>query len=514
MQKIIEFENKIINIKPLMVMLLFGINFSCGSTFGYSVGLTGVAKEALDLDYSEIFANNTAGPTLQALFAGGYFGGLIFGPTSAPIMIYLLGFKISLIFSSLAGIFGQLFSVFSANYYMLVVGRFIIGLSVGVNIVAGTEYSGTLAPKEFKGIIGATFLVGVTSNILLANITVFFSNVIFTWRWMVFIGLIPHVILFFFSIIIPESPIWRQGKLEKSSLTVPQQTKKLCCRFKNFFRMFLCFILIISFVLGGVVPMVNFLPYTLQLSGITDFYVRTGASIGVAVVNIITALTTTLFVNLFGRKILLGVGYVIMFTATFTMGFIVHFVAPPTSGYIAIGLACLFLVGNNGGINSIIFFIFNELFDHEITLVSSALMFSLFTIMEFISSFVYLPLQNLLGLDGVLWLFSCTTFVCGVILMIFLPETKIKNKKKKLEAVINPDIEIPETEEKNESSKVQTQEGNETIIERITENKTVEEVGENNVQIFNDQKEDPIFVEENVSKEEIDESLPSQEQNK
>jgi MFS transporter, SP family, galactose:H+ symporter len=510
-KKIADIEFKIISITPLLLFLVIFVNLFSGAFFGtfnstkrkgFNVGITGVAKKPLDDDYPELFPkNSTFTAPLQAMFGASYFGGLVFGPTISPVIISFIGFKFTLMGSTIVGLVGQAISIFSAYYFMLCGGRFIIGLAVGVTIVVGTEYSGSLAKvylPRFKGFVGTMFLVGVSTNLLLANVSVFFSKVIFTWRWMVAIGLIPNLALFFLSIIMPESPLWRTGKQEKTSLSVPVQLKRLFFDCKNIGRMILCFILVISFLFGGVIPMINYLPYTLGLAGIDDFYIRAVASISVAIANIITALGTSLFVNLVGRKLLLGFGYVMMFMSTMSLALVIYFVPAPNSGYIAIGLAITFLVGNNGGINSIIFFIFNELFDPKITVVSSALMFTLFNMMEFFIAFVYLPLQTSLTLPGVLLLFSCNTCITGIFLMLFLPETKGKREKK-----VKPEIETEmqmELEEKKDDPHIQEIQ-NEVDEENVFEGEVVVETsgGDGVAEIIAPQEDNPRLSSEEIA---------------
>jgi hypothetical protein len=176
----------------------------------------------------------------------------------------------------------------------------------------------------------------------------------------------------------------------------------------------------------GTVPVINYLPYTLEVAGIDDFYILAGASISVAFVNLVTALGTSLFINLVSRRTLLGFGYCVMFTATISLSLVIYFVQAPTSGYIAIALAMLFLVGNNGGVNSIIFFIFNELFETDVVVVASSLLFTFFNFVRFVMNFTYIPIETSMGLPAVLLMCSCFICITAIILMLYLPETNLK----------------------------------------------------------------------------------------
>jgi hypothetical protein len=187
--------------------------------------------------------------------------------------------------------------------------------------------------------------------------------------------------------------------------------------------------LIISLHFGGLVPVIVYLPITIRSAGLSNFFEITFASIGIAIWNSLTALSTVLFVDCFGRKILLAFGYTIMFFSTLTFGFIVMFVPAPYSGIISIVLALIFLIGNNGGINSIIYFIFNELHDKDVVIVTNAINVTLLYFISFVIGWTYLPLKNFIGLPATLWIFTASTLITGVFLMIFLPETKVKKVK-------------------------------------------------------------------------------------
>jgi hypothetical protein len=220
----------------------------------------------------------------------------------------------------------------------------------------------------------------------------------------------------------------------------------------------LCVVLVFSFMLGGIVPVINYLPYTLSIAGITDFYVRAGASISVAFVNFATALGTSLLINIIPTRTLLGFGYCVMFIATLSLALVVFFVQAPTSGYLAIALAMLFLIGNNGGVNSIIFFIFNELFDPEVTVVASTITLTVFNVVRFGMNFAFVPLQSSIGLSGTLLMSSCTICLTSIILMLYLPETNMRFVKKEIdqkkEKLTDVNIELEENgmKEQDESS--------------------------------------------------------------
>jgi MFS family permease len=369
--------------------------------------------------------------------------------------------------------------------------------------VAGTSYATSLAEQKIRGLVGSTFLLGATSSLLVANLSGFFSLVVYSWRFMISIGLIPPIILFFVSIFLPESPIWRSEKKEKKPMNILPKIRKIIS-FKVLWRFFLCFLLILSLNLGGLVPVIIYLPITLKSAGLTNFYEIIGGSLGIACWNILTSLIAVFFVDCFGRKLLLGVGYIFMFFSTLTFGFIVMFVPNPWSGIISIFLVLIFLIGNNGGVNAIIYFIFNELFDPEIVIVTSAMNLTMLNFVSFVVGWGYLPLKSVIGLPAMLWIFSGVTLFCGVFLMIFLPETKPrKNQETKTENIPNEEElhhQIPESEdvvdESNSEIKPQQEIENVENSKKMSfseEKKRFEEVMNHNAEEIRKYSEHDVF---------------------
>jgi MFS family permease len=197
-----------------------------------------------------LLTNTTESTFVQSLFPGSYMLGNVFGPLFTPFIIFIIGFKFTILgFASLA-IVAQIFSIFSFHYYMLCAFRFINGISTGVLTVAGTSYarfeknnfetSSNVNPK-IRGFIGSFFLVGGTSSLLFANVSGFFTLIpVYNWRIMIFFGLIPPSVLFLLGVFLPESPIWRQDKKEKKKMNLFPQLKKILFTWKVIWRMFLC----------------------------------------------------------------------------------------------------------------------------------------------------------------------------------------------------------------------------------------------------------------------------------
>lgn len=116
-----------------------------------------------------------------------------------------------------------------------------------------------------------------------------------------------------------------------------------------------------------------------------------------------------------------------MFLTTLIMGFVAMFVPAPTGGYIVIGFICIFLIGNDIGVGTIVFFIFYELFDKDVALLSASILYPILTFVSASTAIIIFQLLPFVGLAGLFFISAGLVLIIGPIEMIWLPETwKVK----------------------------------------------------------------------------------------
>lgn len=97
------------------------------------------------------------------------------------------------------------------NYQVLLLGRFIIGLGVGLASMAVPLYIAEAAPPEARGALVTLNNVFITFGQFVACVVDgVFSKVDYPhgWRWMLGLGAIPAAIQFLGFLYLPESPRW------------------------------------------------------------------------------------------------------------------------------------------------------------------------------------------------------------------------------------------------------------------------------------------------------------------
>ncbi|CAM9369753.1 unnamed protein product [Choristocarpus tenellus] len=120
-------------------------------------------------------------------------------------------------FSSIVFTVGALMLAAAQSYRVLVVGRFVVGLAIGLASMTSPVYIAEIAPAHERGMLtllntlfisGGQFVAGMVDGA--------FSNVLHGWRWMLGLGAVPSLLLMAGCILLPESPRWlmKEGREE------------------------------------------------------------------------------------------------------------------------------------------------------------------------------------------------------------------------------------------------------------------------------------------------------------
>lgn len=172
----------------------------------------------LGQDYFNIFFNYP-GPFLQGLLSasspvGGLTGCFTYGllcKRYGRVALFRLG--------AFLWILGSLVGAGSLNIWMVMVSRWVKGIEIGMYSVLLTAYCGEVIAKERKGRIMAFVqcscsLAVLSVYCLCAALNMMKSELSFRLAWA--LETIPSVLLLFFSIWLPESPVWLslQGKYD------------------------------------------------------------------------------------------------------------------------------------------------------------------------------------------------------------------------------------------------------------------------------------------------------------
>jgi MFS family permease len=104
---------------------------------------------------------------------------------------------------------GAILGAFSASVPMLIIFRFILGVSVGTASFVSPLYISEVSTPRVRGGLVSFNQLAVTSGILLSYIVDFlFKDVPGDWRWMLGLAVIPGAALAIGMLTVPHTPRW------------------------------------------------------------------------------------------------------------------------------------------------------------------------------------------------------------------------------------------------------------------------------------------------------------------
>ncbi|MBO0813527.1 MAG: MFS transporter, partial [Microlunatus sp.] len=177
-----------------------------GFLFGFDSSNIGSALVFLPFDLGAV----GTGITVAGASLGSFVGALVAGPLTDRF-----GRKSLLLVDSGLFAIGSLVSAVAPDAATLVIGRIIIGLSIGADSAIATAYIAEFAPKNRRGSLSIIQQWMITIGILAAYLVAVMILLIaphaasgVDWRILLGVGFIPAIISLLMRARMPESPRW------------------------------------------------------------------------------------------------------------------------------------------------------------------------------------------------------------------------------------------------------------------------------------------------------------------
>ena len=330
------------------VLLVASIAALGGLLFGYD---TGVISGAILFISKEFALDNR----LQAFTISVVLIGCIGGSAVSGSVADRIGRRPTLFGAGVIFLLGALLSALAGNEAILLCGRFVVGLGIGLSSVVAPLYISEVAPAPVRGALVSLYQFAITIGILAAYIVDYLFAGGGQWRWMLGLAVIPSLILMGGMVRMPESPryLFKVGRdplareelqriyddetaseREEASILESLKVKRggLRALLSPAIRpaLFLGVSLAVLQQITGINSVIYYGPRIFEMAGVGSAAASILAQSLVGAVNCGMTLVAIFFVDRIGRKPLLYAGLTGMFVALSVMAY--AFSQPHLSG--------------------------------------------------------------------------------------------------------------------------------------------------------------------------------------
>lgn len=205
---------KIVGKTPYIMRLAFSAGIG-GLLFGYDTGVISGALLYIREDFKQVERKTWLQETIVSMAVAG----AIIGAGVGGFLNDRLGRKPAMIIADILFLTGALIMAFSPAPWVIIIGRVVVGLGVGMASMTSPLYISETSPARIRGALGATNGLLITGGQFLSYlINLGFTRVKGTWRWMLGVAAVPAAIQVVLMFTLPESPRWlyRKNKIAEA----------------------------------------------------------------------------------------------------------------------------------------------------------------------------------------------------------------------------------------------------------------------------------------------------------
>ena len=408
---------------------------------------TGVISGAL------LFINETwvLPDTLQGFLVSSVLIGAVIGAATNGILADIFGRKKIIMATAVIFILGSILCAFAPNVYVLILSRIFVGFAVGIVNFVVPLYLSEVSPKNLRGTLVSLYQWAITAGILFSYfINAVFAQAVYNWRWMLFAGVVPGLVLFIGMCFMSDTPRWLVSKNRddeakkvfskiepdiepekeiaeiKESLVDNRQEKAF--RLKKW--------MIMPFVVGigimfaqictGINTIIYYAPTIFKTAGFDSNLTAIYATTGIGVVNFIMTIVAVFFTDRIGRKPLLYFGLTGVMLSLFALGTSFAFAGVLGSSlkWVAVGSLVTYIICFAMSLGPIGWILVSEVFPLRIRGIAM----SVCTVSNFAFNFFVVGsfpvLLHRIGGAWTFWIFGIVSILCIIFVYFFVPETK------------------------------------------------------------------------------------------
>ena len=183
--------------------------------FGYDTGVVSGALLFLKTQYH-------LSPAMQEVVTGVVLVGAVLGAAGSGCLANRLGRRVLMIGTAAVFLIGVLVTALAPGVAVLIAGRIIVGVGIGVASYLGPLYISEISSADRRGSLVALNQLLLTLGILLSYFVDYGLSASGAWCWMFGLAVVPALALGAGMLLLPESPRWllQQGRADDAARAV------------------------------------------------------------------------------------------------------------------------------------------------------------------------------------------------------------------------------------------------------------------------------------------------------
>jgi SP family galactose:H+ symporter-like MFS transporter len=439
------------------LVVVLAVVIVAGGLFGYDQGVISGALPGIKATFSLSLL------MVQVVTSWVTLGALI-GSLAGGALSDIVGRKRTLLLAGALFTLGAAVQWASPDAAILVVGRFVVGVGVGVAAVAAPLYAAELAPASFRGRFISSYQLAITLGIFLAylvNAQLVTAEQLASapWRAMLGAAAVPGLALFLVALLTPESPRWlmmrnRRAEAEavsrkvepevdvaahldsiESALRKDKETAPWGEIFHREWRRPL--VVAIGLAIFQQVTGINaIIYYANQIFASAGFSTEASRAMvttwAIGGVNVLATLIAIAFIDNIGRRKLLLAGLIGMGVSLAVVGVAFRFISPEgeaaagptTAGIVTVAALVVFITSFAFSLGPVVWTVINEVFPARVRGRGVALATAINWGSAWLVSQFFLSLVQAIGSSLTFWLFALFCILGWVWVWRVVPETK------------------------------------------------------------------------------------------
>jgi len=414
-----------------------------GLLFGYD---TGVISGAL------IFIRAQFGLSIlqQELVVSVVLVGAAVGALSGGRLADIFGRRFMLLVTALIFVAGALVCAAARSLVLLVIGRVIVGLGIGLACSTVPIYISEVSPPQARGWQVSLFQLAITIGILAAYLVDYVFSGSMAWRWMLGLAVVPGAILGLGMVRMPESPRWLaehgQGELAREVLRRIRGGKNIDSewreiqetlaeseergRFSDLFGPSMRTALVIGTGLAifqqvtGINTVIYYAPLIVQSAGISTASGAILATAGIGLVNVLMTIVAMWLIDHVGRRPLLLIGIAGMILSLGVLGLVFRMPTGGALAWLAVITLMVYVASFAISLGPIFWLLISEIYPLKVRGIAEGTAAGVNWAFNFLVSLTFLTLVEMLGPSLTFWVYALLAIASWLFSYSLVPETK------------------------------------------------------------------------------------------